>query len=83
MSPTTSLTLSSKRKWLWLGVLMGFFHPIAGLVYGGALFFEQEARKEGIIVIVWTIAWAIASFFLFGYLAQEGFLPRFQVIPSA
>ena len=48
-----------------------------------ASFFEQEARKEGFIVIVWTIVWAIASFFLFGYLAQEGFLPRFQVIPSA
>lgn len=42
------------KKWFWIGIAVGFFSTIAGLVYGIALMIESEHRKEGFIVILWS-----------------------------
>ena len=74
------MVLQSKRKWFWIGIVMGL-NPVTGLVYGIGLLFESSYRKEAVIIIVWTIVWAIASYLLSYWLTVSGYLPRFQVIP--
>ena len=66
------------NKWFWLGIVMGL-NPIFGLVYGIALLVEKDHRKEGTIIIIWTIVWAIISYFLSIWLAKQGWMPTFQM----
>ena len=69
------------KKWFWIGIAMGFFNIAAGLVYGISLVIEKERRQEGLIIIGWTIVWALIGFFLIGpYLVKSGMIPKFQMI---
>lgn len=43
------------KKWFWVGIAVGFLNLLAGLVYGIVLALEKEHRKEGLIVVVWSI----------------------------
>lgn len=52
------MVLSSKRKWFWTGILLCFIAPpIPGLIYGIAMLTEKRYRKEGLIIIAWSIIW--------------------------
>ncbi len=42
-------------KWFWIGVIVAFLNSIAGLVYSVALIAEKEHRKEGWILLGWTL----------------------------
>ncbi len=42
------------KKWFWVGVAIGFFNVLAGIVYGIALLIEPEHRKEGLIIVAWS-----------------------------
>ena len=42
------------KKWFWIGIAVGFFNTLAGLIYGIALTIEPEHRKEGFIIILWS-----------------------------
>lgn len=44
------------KKWFWVGIAVGFLNFVAGLIYAIALMTEKEHRKEGIIILVWTLA---------------------------
>ncbi|MEK7549075.1 MAG: hypothetical protein AAB496_01115 [Patescibacteria group bacterium] len=69
------------KKWFWIGIAMGFFNVVAGLVYGIALAIEKDRRQEGLIIIGWTITWALIGFFLIGpYLVKSGMMPKFEMI---
>ena len=67
------------KKWFWIGIATGFINPILGLVYGIALAVEKDHRKEGIIIIAWTIAWAVIAYYLSTWLVERGYLPTFQM----
>ena len=46
-------------KWFWIGVVVAFLNSLAGLIYGVALVLEPEHRKEGAILIAWTVLVAV------------------------
>lgn len=43
------------KKWFWIGVVVAFLNSIAGIVYSVALLVEKEHRKEGLILLGWTL----------------------------
>ncbi len=59
-------------KWFWVGVVMGFLNSIAGLVYGIALVIEKEHRREGAIIIAWTVLVAVVMTIVLGYVYPQG-----------
>lgn len=67
------------KKWFWIGIIAGFMNPVLGLIYGIALLIEKDHRKEGGIIIAWTIVWTIISFYLGVWLVQHGYLPSYQI----
>lgn len=52
------------KKWFWIGIVISIFNAAAGLIYGISLTIEREHRKEGVIIIVWAITWALIVFFI-------------------
>lgn len=69
------------KKWFWIGIAMGL-NPVFGLVYSIALLTEKDHRKEGLIILIWTIAWTFISYFLFNWLAIQGYMPTYQLKSS-
>lgn len=64
-------------KWFWIGIVMSIFNIVGGLVYGIALVLEKERRKEGTIIIIFTVAWIIFVVFLLDpQLKNWGVMPK-------
>ncbi len=62
------------KKWFWVGVIIGFLNGVAGIVYGIALYLEHGHKKEGLVVIAWSLAIFILALSLISYLRSKGFL---------
>jgi len=59
------LVISSKKKWLWLGILVALVNPIfAGLIMGAVYLSEPELRKEGRLIAAISILWGAVLFYL-------------------
>lgn len=68
-------------KWFWMGIAVALFNSAAGLIYGIALLAEKNHRKAGLVIIVFSLVWAYASFFFVGpWLLKSGLLPKFQIV---
>lgn len=68
------LTISSKKKWLWLGIIVALVNPIfAGLIVGAAYLSEPELRSAGKIVAAIAILWGVVLF----YLVRQNFSATF------
>ena len=53
--------ISSRKKWLWLGIFIALFNPVfAGLVLGAVYLSEPELKKEGRIIATIAILWGAA-----------------------
>ena len=52
------------KKWFWIGIAVGFFNFLAGLIYGIALALEKEHRKEGLIIIAWSVLSFVFLFYV-------------------
>ncbi len=65
------------KKWFCIGIAVGFFSVFSGLIYGIALILEKEYRKEGALIIAFSIIWKIFifSFIVKWFIAKFGFLP--------
>lgn len=63
------------KKWFWVGVAVGFFNVVAGLIYGVALLVEREHRKEGVVIILWSLLSFAFLFYLASYLQNVGTIP--------
>ncbi|OGZ34212.1 MAG: hypothetical protein A3I88_01370 [Candidatus Portnoybacteria bacterium RIFCSPLOWO2_12_FULL_39_9] len=69
------ITLSSKKKWFWLGLAIAVLNPIfSGLVLGIAFLTEPQLKKEGKIILALAIIWGIAVMYLSRWLAGQGIL---------
>ena len=51
------------RKWFGIGIVVAFFNAAAGLIFGIALVVEKEHRREGLILIVFSVVWALILYF--------------------
>ena len=59
------LVISSKKKWLWLGILVAVVNPVfAGLIIGAVYLSGPALQKEGRIVAGIAILWGAALFYL-------------------
>ncbi len=59
------LVISSRRKWLWLGILVAIVNPVfAGLIMGAVYLSESELRREGMVVASIAIIWGAVLFYL-------------------
>lgn len=56
--------ISSRKKWLWLGIFVALFNPVfAGLILGAVYLSEPELKKEGQIVATIAILWGAVLFY--------------------
>ncbi|MDP3901888.1 MAG: hypothetical protein Q8Q37_02870 [bacterium] len=63
------------KKWFWIGIIIGFFNVVAGIVYGIALASEREHRKEGVIILVWSAVIYAILLYQYGNLQPDFSLP--------
>lgn len=81
-NPTTSDwdKFALGKKWFWVGLVLGL-NLFAGLVFGIALVLEKDRRKEGLIILGFTVVWALVGFFWLGpWLLKLGILPKLRAI---
>lgn len=72
--PEEIIFISSRKKWLWLGIFVALFNPIfAGLILGSVYLSEPELKKEGRIVAAIAILWGAILF----YLVRQNFTANF------
>ena len=63
----------SAKKVLWVGLVMAIFNaPIPGIIYSLAFMFQKETRREALIVLVWTVVWAMAYTLLLVWATHNG-----------
>jgi len=74
LSNNEKLIISSKKKWVWLGVLVALINPIfSGLILGAVYLSEPELRSAGIIISAIAILWGAVLF----YLVNQNFTANF------
>lgn len=65
------------KKWFWIGIVSAALNAFVGLIYGIALALEKERRKEGAIIIVFSLVWfAAIAFGLLPWLIKSGILAK-------
>ena len=75
-SEKKEIKLTSRKKWLWLGVIIALLNPIfSGLIIGLAFWTEPELKKEAKIVLAISVIWGIIALYLTRWLVAQGYLP--------
>jgi hypothetical protein len=70
-----STEISSKQKWLVIGIVIAILNPIfSGLVVAFGFITEPKLRKEGKIVLIVSFVWAIVLAYLMNWLQKGGYL---------
>lgn len=70
------ISLSSRKKWLWIGIVIALLNPVfSGLIFGLAFLTEPRFKKEGKIILSVAIVWGIISLYLLRWLTEQGYLP--------
>ena len=76
ISKKEELTLSSRKKWLWLGIVIALINPIfSGLIVGLVFWTEPGLKKEAKTVLAIAVVWGLVTIYLSRWLIQQGFLP--------
>jgi len=66
--------ISSRKKWLWLGIFISLLNPVfAGLILGAVYLSEPELKKEGWIVATIAVLWGAVLF----YFVRQNFSTNF------
>jgi len=72
------IKLTSRKKWLWLGIVVAIINPVfAGLILGLAFWTEPEMKKEAKIILAVAIVWGIIYSYLANWLTSQGYLPAY------
>lgn len=67
--------VSSKKKWLIIGIIIALLNPIfSGLVMAFGFLTEPKLRKEGKIILIISFVWAIILAYLIDWLKRGGYL---------
>ena len=88
MQPKELMVLSSKKKWFWIGIAIGFFDTVSGLIYGIALYREPQYRSDAKKIIIFAIIRLIVAivilYFLNAWLQSYGYIRPNQIyLPNA
>ena len=68
--------LVSRKKWLWMGIIIALLNPIfSGLIIGLAFWTEPELKKEAKIILAIAVIWGIIALYLTRWLVAQGYLP--------
>lgn len=74
-SKKDKVSISSKRKWFIIAIIIAVLNPIfSGLVIAFAFLTEPELRKQGKILLVISFLWAIVLAYLIELLKRGGYL---------
>ncbi len=74
-SSKKEIKLTSRKKWLWLGIIIALLNPIfSGLLIGLAFWTEPELKKEAKIVLVIAVVWGVIALYLTRWLVGQGYL---------
>lgn len=69
------ISLSSKKKWFLIGLVIAILNPIfSGLILGIAFWTESQLKKEGKIITAIAVIWGLLAMLLSRWLAQQGLL---------
>ncbi|MBU1255841.1 hypothetical protein KKE74_00260 [Patescibacteria group bacterium] len=72
------ISLTSRKKWLWLGITIALLNPVfSGLILGIAFWTEPELKKESRIILGISIIWGIIFIYLSRWLMSQGYLPSY------
>jgi len=71
------ISLTSSRKWFWMGITVAIISPIAGIILAVAFWTEPEFKKKGRIIFVFSILWGVAFLFLTNWAIKQGYLPAY------
>ena len=65
------------KKGFWVGMGVGLFSLLAGLTFGISLVIEKEYRKEGLLVIIFSLLCFFIKIFIFiPWMMSLGILPQ-------
>lgn len=70
-----TISLSSRKKWFWLSVVIALISPVSGLILGIAFWTESGLRKEAKIILLVAIIWGLLIVLLSDWLVERGYLP--------
>jgi len=74
-SKDDKIEINSKKKWFIIGIIIAVLNPIfSGLVVSYAFLTEPKLRKEGKIILVISLLWAIVLAYLMEALKRGGYL---------
>ncbi len=69
------IEISSKKKWLILGIIIAILNPIfSGLIISFAFLTEPKLKREGKILLIISFVWAIVLSYLIQWLKNIGYL---------
>ena len=70
------ICLTSRKKWLWLGIFIALINPIfAGLILGAVFWTEPDLKKEAKIILAISLIWGLVYIYLSNWLIEQGYLP--------
>lgn len=68
------IEITSKKKWFIIGIIIAILNPIfSGLVISYGFLTEPKLRKEGKIILVVSIVWAIVLAYLMELFKKGGY----------
>lgn len=66
--------ISSKQKWLVLGIIIALVNPIfSGLIVSFGFLTEPTLRKQGKIVLVVSLVWSVVLAIIMNWLKKGGY----------
>ncbi len=71
------ISLTSRKKWFWLGVAVALVSPVAGIILAVAFWGESDLKKEAKIILIVSIVWGIVFIYLSQWLTEQGYLPSY------
>jgi len=75
LSKKEEVSLTSRRKWLWVAVVVTVISPLAGFVLAIAFWTEPTMKKEGKFLILLAASLGVATILLSRWLTKNGYLP--------
>lgn len=72
------ISLTSRKKWFWLGITIALLNPIfSGIILGIAFWTEPDLKKESRIILGISIVWGFVFIYLSRWLISQGYLPGY------